>query len=301
MRVAARSKKQSRPRRPASAADVAMIEWSAARVRRCSRNINHCTRHHAAKGRPAMSRNAGDVPTDGLSIAELIEQVDSRLEVLEPFVREAAQLEVARAALAAAAGSGARPRPERRARPSATARGTRAPRGANRDAIIKLARERPGVTVAEIAAVTRIGKPTVHSTVYALRSRGVLVTDGAGVRLAEAIAPSTSSDAPRVAPARGGTGVTRRRVAGRAARSRRASSRSRATASARAPARARATARARAPARARATARARAPARARAAAPGRRPASAPFKDPAPAAQPETPASTPETGAVSDAA
>jgi hypothetical protein len=147
----------------------------------------------------------------------MIAQVDARLDVLRPFVREFEQLGIAREALAGAVLDSPAPARSRRERPSAPRRARRAPRGANREAIVKVAGSRPGVTVAEIADQTGIGKPTVHSTVYALKRRGVLEAQGDGVRLAGARAQPAGA-----APAR--SGAARRSKNARGTRRRRAAS-----------------------------------------------------------------------------
>mgnify|MGYP001237701480 CR=1 FL=1 len=128
-----------------------------------------------------------------LLLPRLKREIEARLAELRPFVEEAEQLEAAKAALLASAegpARGAAPR-ERAAR---TTRGRRrregdggaqrAPRGSNREAILRLVEERPGVSVAEIAAVTKIAKPTVASTVSKLKREGVLADEAGGVKLA---------------------------------------------------------------------------------------------------------------------
>lgn len=157
-------------------------------------------------------------PGAGLSLAQLIAQIDTRLEALRPLVREFEQLESARAVLVGDHGGGAG-RARRSPRPPAAspARGRRAPRGANRAAILRLAGERPGITVAEIAQVAGIGKPTVHSTVYALTRRGELERAGDGVKLVGGSSEPAARAARRAAPAR--RHAARRRAArARAAR-----------------------------------------------------------------------------------
>jgi Winged helix-turn-helix DNA-binding len=79
----------------------------------------------------------------------------------------------------------------------------RAPRGANQSAIIAVVEERPGVSVAEIASVTKIAKPTVASTVSKLKREGVLADEAGGVKLASR-QPVTLSQiaAPAAAPRR---------------------------------------------------------------------------------------------------
>lgn len=163
-----------------------------------------------------MSRPDFD-PGESISREQLLAQIDTRLEVLRPLVDEYEQLSRARAVLGEdAAGSAARGGVAGRgsARP---ARGNRrAPRGANREAILRLAGERPGITVAEIASETGIGKPTVHSTVYALTRRGELQRAGDGVELAGSQAPAPrparrSASSRRASARRAGRGRSARR------------------------------------------------------------------------------------------
>lgn len=150
-----------------------------------------------------------------LLLPRLKQEIEARLAELRPLVAEIEHLEAAKAALLArseipspsllASSEVAPARPRRRAarngsaastrRPRAgasadagaagdEAEGERAPRGANRDAILKLVDERPGVSVAEIASVTKIAKPTVATTVSKLKREGVLADEAGGVKLA---------------------------------------------------------------------------------------------------------------------
>lgn len=161
-----------------------------------------------------MSRPDFD-PGGSLSLEQMLEQVDTRLGVLRPLVDEYEQLMRVKAALAEDDSSESgriRGGGRSAARPASAAR--RAPRGANREAILRIAAERPGITVAEIASETGIGKATVHSTVYALTRRGELQRAGHGVEL-------SGSQAPELRPARR-SASSRRPSAGRAGRGRRA-------------------------------------------------------------------------------
>lgn len=58
--------------------------------------------------------------------------------------------------------------------------GQRAPRGQNRQLILTTIGDRPGVSVAEIASVTGIGKATVATTVSKLKKDGVIAPEGSG-------------------------------------------------------------------------------------------------------------------------
>ncbi len=53
-----------------------------------------------------------------------------------------------------------------------------------RDTILALVEERPGVSVAEIVSVTKFAKPTVATTVSKLKREGVLADEAGGVKLA---------------------------------------------------------------------------------------------------------------------
>jgi hypothetical protein len=169
-----------------------------------------------------------------LLLPRLKREIEARLAELRPIVAEAERLAAAKDALLAeaAAVGDAPPRRPRAALPSngfraelrsgaastpvaATAgrngngrNGTsesasdddRAPRGANQTAILAIVEERPGVSVAEIASVTKIAKPTVATTVSKLKREGVLADEAGGVKLASR-QPVTLSQAA-VAPLR---------------------------------------------------------------------------------------------------
>jgi hypothetical protein len=148
-------------------------------------------------------------------LPRLKRDIDARIAELRPLVTEAERLEAAKEALlteAAAVGRASRrladaPRAAKGFReelrngaastPLGSARGSvsrnraddedangRAPRGANQSAILAIVEERPGVSVAEIASVTKIAKPTVATTVSKLKREGVLADEAGGVKLA---------------------------------------------------------------------------------------------------------------------
>lgn len=141
-----------------------------------------------------------------LLLPRLKREIEARLEELRPLVAEAERLEAAKAALlaeAAAAERAARRLPRGALREldlgsrrngvtsaaPAEAAGDeaangRAARGANQEAILAIVEERPGVSVAEIASVTKIAKPTVATTVSKLKRDGVLAAEAGGVKLA---------------------------------------------------------------------------------------------------------------------
>jgi predicted HTH transcriptional regulator len=126
-------------------------------------------------------------------VGQIQRDIEQRLQELRPLLEEKDQLE---AVLAALKNGHSVAVPAVRSRVSAPAAGARAPyaggksrrapRGANREAILKVVRERPGVSAAEVAAVTRIAKPTVHTTISQLKRKGILAPEGAnGVKLAK--------------------------------------------------------------------------------------------------------------------
>jgi hypothetical protein len=151
-----------------------------------------------------------------LLLPRLKRDINARIAELRPLVAEAERLEAAREALLAEAASvvrttqratgaprlsngfreelrsGAASTPLAGTRDGVTRNGVqepedangRAPRGANQLAILAVVEERPGVSVAEIASVTRIAKPTVATTVSKLKREGVLADEAGGVKLA---------------------------------------------------------------------------------------------------------------------
>jgi Iron dependent repressor, N-terminal DNA binding domain len=151
-----------------------------------------------------------------LLLPRLKQEIEARLAELRPLIAEIEQLEAAKAALLARsdtpAAPGAAPRKParraaggaRRARGGAAEKGEgeRAPRGANREAILTLVEERPGVSVAEIASVTKIAKATVATTVSKLKRDGVLAEEAGGVKLASRQPLTLSGPAVEQAPPR---------------------------------------------------------------------------------------------------
>jgi len=149
-----------------------------------------------------------------LLLPRLKRDIEARIAELRPLVAEAEQLEVAKQALLAEAEAmraaarraraprasngfraelrnGAASTPLSVARSNGGTNGSaaehddeRAPRGANQAAILAIVEERPGVSVAEIASVTKIAKPTVATTVSKLKRDGVLADEAGGVKLA---------------------------------------------------------------------------------------------------------------------
>jgi sugar-specific transcriptional regulator TrmB len=101
-------------------------------------------------------------------LEQRLKEVDRQLEAYEPLLRERAQLQEAldtppfAGGRPAAATKGTSPRKSR----------TRAPRGANREAILSVVGERPGVSATEIAEVTKISRAVTYNTLAKLVEQG---------------------------------------------------------------------------------------------------------------------------------
>jgi len=150
-----------------------------------------------------------------LLLPRLKREIEARLAELRPLVAEAERLDAAKEALLAEAEaeraarrrvsragsrngmlaelrngalSAAPPQSAGAAAANGNGHGSveegRAPRGGNQSAILAIVEERPGVSVAEIASVTKIPKPTVATTVSKLKRDGVLADEAGGVKLA---------------------------------------------------------------------------------------------------------------------
>jgi len=127
-------------------------------------------------------------------VGQIQRDIEKRLAELRPLIEEKEQLEAVLAALTNGSAVAAPAAPRVRAAttrsaaraPYAGGKSRRAPRGANREAILSVVRERPGVSAAEVAEITRIAKPTVHTTISQLKRKGILEPEGSGgVKLAK--------------------------------------------------------------------------------------------------------------------
>jgi len=128
-------------------------------------------------------------------VGQIQRDIEKRLQELRPLIEEKEQLEAVLAALTNGSTVAAPAAPRARATttrssagraPYAAGKGRRAPRGANREAILTVVRERPGVSAAEVAEITKIAKPTVHTTISQLKRKGILEPEGSGgVKLAK--------------------------------------------------------------------------------------------------------------------
>lgn len=120
-------------------------------------------------------------------VGQIQRDIEQRLRELRPLIEEKEQLEAVLAALTGEAPARARGRSNGAERaPYAGGKRRRAPRGANREAILRVVRAQPGVSASQVAERTGIAKPTVHTTISQLKRKGILEPAGAnGVRLAE--------------------------------------------------------------------------------------------------------------------
>jgi sugar-specific transcriptional regulator TrmB len=101
-------------------------------------------------------------------LEQRLNDIERELAAYEPLMREREQIEAALH----------RPPFAAERRPAAT-RGTsprkqtsRAPRGANREAILSVVTERPGASAAEISDVTKISRAVTYNTLAKLVSQG---------------------------------------------------------------------------------------------------------------------------------
>lgn len=117
------------------------------------------------------------------TVEEIRRTAQTRLSELEPLLTEAEQLRRLLAALddGPPRRLSAVPAADRRA--ASRARDGRAPQGANKQLILAIVAERPGIAAPEIAAMTGLKRTVVASTISRLKRVGELESHGAGVRL----------------------------------------------------------------------------------------------------------------------
>src|SRR3954447_1895115 len=92
-----------------------------------------------------------------------LKEIDQLLADVKPLMREQEEIRAALARPPFAGGA----RPASKGTSSRKAR-TRAPRGANREAILGVVASRPGVTASEIADVTKISRAVTYNTLAKL-------------------------------------------------------------------------------------------------------------------------------------
>ena len=125
------------------------------------------------------------------TLDQIEQQVSARMRELEPLVEEYRQLQIVAESLRA---KRAAAEPAKRTRSQGDARSTRsgggsgtrrrAPRGQNRERILALVGERPGITNREIADTTGIGRRVVATAISKYKRDGLLTAEGDGVKLA---------------------------------------------------------------------------------------------------------------------
>jgi hypothetical protein len=129
------------------------------------------------------------------------EEINTRLAELRPLVDEHGRLAAAVQALGDVQSKAPVPAPastpvQTKPRKMSSARARRrAPRGANRDAVLRAAQERPGATGAELAAVSGVERNTLNALLARLVKSGelqtrALPTGRTGYALGEQAAPS---------------------------------------------------------------------------------------------------------------
>ena len=113
-------------------------------------------------------------------------QIRDRARVLEPAVRESEQLAAALDALGAAAGPARESAPAVAAKPDSGRRNSaraarpaakRAPRGANRAAVLGVLAERPGVSVSELTTAAGVARPVLYALLKTLEERGEITKE----------------------------------------------------------------------------------------------------------------------------
>jgi hypothetical protein len=97
-------------------------------------------------------------------------ELRERLAASRAAVEESERLQAALAALGAQSAPAPRRAPARR-----SATGQRAPRGANREAVLRAVGERPGASAGELAAASGVARPVLYNLLRTLSQRGELV------------------------------------------------------------------------------------------------------------------------------
>jgi len=119
----------------------------------------------------AKGANVSDVIGDlRRDLEGRLQEVERQLDAYQPLLKEREQLQEA---LSRPPFAGEKPRPATKGTSARKSR-TRAPRGANREAILSLVGERPGVTATEIADVTKISRAVTYNTLAKLVERNQL-------------------------------------------------------------------------------------------------------------------------------
>jgi Winged helix-turn-helix DNA-binding len=104
-------------------------------------------------------------------LEEIRRTAEHRLRQIEPLIEEAEQLRDVLDVIGRRASSG---EPRKRTIHTSSEAAPRAAKGANKRMILELVRERPGITAAEISALTGVKRTVVASTVSRLKRQGDL-------------------------------------------------------------------------------------------------------------------------------
>jgi sugar-specific transcriptional regulator TrmB len=108
-------------------------------------------------------------------LEQRLKEIERELAEHEPLLRERDQIQVALEQPPFADGSRTRSAPAaKRAPATRKPAAKRAPRGANREAILTLVGERPGVSASEISSVTKIARAVTYNTLAKLVEQGQL-------------------------------------------------------------------------------------------------------------------------------
>ena len=122
------------------------------------------------------------------SVEEIRKAAEARIRELEPVIREIAQLQkILRVTAEGEAGEvdGLDVElPDGKAGNGSS--NGRVARGSNRTVIMEIARDHPGITAPEVAAMKGIKRQVVSATMYRLKKQGNLEDYGKGVRVATA-------------------------------------------------------------------------------------------------------------------
>jgi DNA-binding transcriptional ArsR family regulator len=142
-------------------------------------------------------------------------EIRERLERSRAAVEEYRQLEAALAALnSSSTGAPSRPRRRTPAQAGRAAAGRasgarkRAPRGANREAVLRVVGERPGITTSELAPASGVEKRTLYTLLSTLTKQGVLERqDLPGGQTGYRVRAADTAPAEAPAPAASGQGT----------------------------------------------------------------------------------------------
>lgn len=105
-------------------------------------------------------------------LEQRLKDIERELAEHEPLVRERDQIEAALALPPFAGTAPARPATAKRAPAARKPAAQRAPRGANREALLEAVDQRPGASATELASVTKISRAVTYNTLAKLVEQG---------------------------------------------------------------------------------------------------------------------------------